>query len=178
MIKVTERKFKEQNGLVVAYLFQHMFIVVREPEKIFGATDRGMPYKKVRLTTLVTPDIAVPTVIRGTQRSFWVEVTTGAITPPRFKFHAIGTDIAGNETDFTIPMMFVSIKEDDANRKAAAVEYNASGDATLLAARGAIVPGQKIVFAERNAAKPTDNTQLVTQAINFVMDSAGSAPQC
>jgi hypothetical protein len=176
LIKVTERKFNEQNGLVVAYLFQHMFIVVREPEKTFAATDRGMPYKKVQLTTVVTPDIADPTLIAGTQRSFWVEVTTSATTRARFKFHAIGTDIAGDETDFTIPMMFVSIKENDANRKAAAVEYNASGDATLLAARGAIVPGQKIVFAERNTAKPTDNTQLVTQAINFVMDSAGSAP--
>jgi len=154
-----------------------MFIVVREPEKLFTAVNRGMPYKKVRLTTLVTPDIADPVPpIAGTQRSFWVEVTTSATTRARFKFHAIGMDIAGNETDFTIPMMFVSIRENDANRKAAAVAYNASGTPDLLAARGAVVPGQKVVFAERNAAKPTDNTQLVTQAINFVMDSAGSAP--
>jgi hypothetical protein len=176
LIKVTERKFKEQNGLVVAYLFQHMFIVVREPIKTFAISNRGMPYKQVRLTTLVTPNIADPALITGTQRSFWVEVTTSATTRARFKFHALGTDVGGNETDFTIPMMFVSIKENDTNRKAAAVGYNASGTPDLLAARSAAVPGQKVVFAERNGANPTDNTQLVAEAINFVMDSAGSAP--
>lgn len=176
LIKVTERKFKEQNGVVIAYLFQHMFIVVREPIKTFAVSDRRMPFKQVRLTTLVTPDIALPSLIPGTQRSFWVEVTTGATTRARFKFHAIGTDVGGNQTDFTIPMMFVSIRENEANRKAAAVEYNASGTPDLLAARSAVVPGQKIVFAERNPANPTDNTQLVAEAVNFVMDNAGSAP--
>jgi hypothetical protein len=176
LIKVTERKFKEQNGIVVAYLFQHMFIVVREPLKTFADDDRRMPYKKVRLTTLVTPDIADPALIAGTQRSFWVEVTTGASSRARFKFHAIGTDIAGNETDFTIPMMFVSIREDATNRANAATAYNSTKTADDLAQRSALVPGQKIVFAERNPANPTDNTQLVTEAINFVMDTAGNGP--
>ncbi|QNI37036.1 hypothetical protein [Edaphobacter albus] len=176
LIKVTERKFKEQNGVVVAYLFQHMFIVVREPLKTFAFSDRGMPYKQVRLTTLVTPDIADPSLIAGTQRSFWVEVTTGASSRARFKFHAIGTDVAGNETDFTIPMMFVSIRENATNRANAATAYNSTKTANDLTQCSAIVPGQKIVFAERNAANPTDNTQLVTEAINFVMDTAGNAP--
>lgn len=174
LIKVTERKFAEANGQVVAYLFQHMFIVVREPLKIFDASDRGMPFKQVRVTTVVTPDIADPNIIPGTQRSFWVKV----LTPARalFRFHAVGTDVGGNETDFTIPMMFVSIREQPTNRTAAATEYSASGTAELLQARSAVVPGQKVVFAERNPAKPTDNTQLVAEAINFVMDAAGDAP--
>jgi hypothetical protein len=178
LIKVTERKFKEQNGLMIAYLFQHMFIVVREPVKLFAASDRGMPFKRVRLTTLVTPDIADPDKIRIplTKRSFWVEVKTSTATQERFKFHVVGTDVADNDIDFTIPMMFVSIAETDGTRKIAAQAYNASGNPALLAARSAVVPGQKVVFAERNAANPTDNTQLVTQAINFVMDNAGSAP--
>lgn len=177
LIKVTERKFKEQNGLVIAYLFQHMFIVVREPEKRFAVTDRGMPFKRVRLTTLVTPDIADPAVIAGTKRSFWVEVMTSATTRARFKFHAVGTDIAGNDVDFAIPMMFVSITENDQRRKVSAVEYNASGNAMQLTARSAIVPGQKLLFAERDPAAPNDNTQLVTQALNFVMDAGGDAPR-
>jgi hypothetical protein len=180
LIKVTERKFFEQNGVMIAYLFQHMFIVVREPVKVFAASDRGMPFKRVRLTTLVTPDIAdpdkIPSHIPSTKRSFWVEVMTSATTQERFKFHVVGTDVAGNDIDFTIPMMFASIAETDATRKIAAQAYNASNNATLLAARSAVVPGQKVVFAERNAGNPTDNTQLVTQAINFVMDNAGSAP--
>jgi hypothetical protein len=183
LIKVTERKFREQNGLVVAYLFQHMFIVVREPVKLFASTDRGMPFKRVRLTTLVTPDIAdpdqvtVPPIhIPSTKRSFWVNVKTSPTTQDRFKFHAVGTDVAGNDVDFTIPMMFVSLSETDVTRTIAAQAYNTSGSPDVLAARSAFVPGQKLVFAERNAANPTDNTQLVTEGLNFVMDNAGSAP--
>jgi hypothetical protein len=180
LIKVTERKFQEQNGLVVAYLFQHMFIVVREPEKKFALDDRGMPFKRVRLTTLVTPDIADPDphIIGGTQRSFWVAVRTADNPYVRFKFHAVGTDVTGANVDFTIPMMFVSKKdyEQKDGLESAAVEYNKSSDTNLLEARSALVPGQKLVFAMRNAAAPNDNTQLVTRALNFVMDPAGDAP--
>ena len=113
LIKVTERKFEEQGPIVGAYLRQRMFIVVRRPVKEFAEDDRAMPFKKVRLTTLVTPDIAYPEVIPGTERSFWVEVKTGpgAGDEARFMFHGVGTDIAGNEADFTIPMMFVSRRE-------------------------------------------------------------------
>lgn len=174
LIKVTERKFRESGGLIVAYLFQRMFIVVREPEKTFSASDRGMPFKKVRLTTVVTPNIAEPVALPGTQRSFWVEVNPG---PNRFKFHAVGTDVAGDQVDFTIPMMFVSLKDITENRAKAAEHYNVSTSATVLNARNANVPGQKIVFAERSAAQPGDNTQLVTRALNFVMDAAGNGPK-
>lgn len=176
LIKVTERKFKEQNGLVVAYLFQRMFIVVREPERRFPATDRGMPLKRVRLTTLVTPDIADPAVIAGSNRSFWVEIMTNATSRARFKFHAVGTDIAGNEVDFSLPLLFVSISETAASRQVAAETYNASGSADLLNARAAIVPGQKVMLAAVNPAQPNDNTFLVTNALNFVMNKAGTAP--
>lgn len=176
LIKVTERKFKEQNGLVVAWLFQRMFIVVREPVKQFAPSDRGMPFKRVQLTTLVTPDIADPAVISGTHRSFWVEVMTGAATQARFKFHAVGTDAGGNRVDFTIPMMFASIKEDSVTRPVVAQAYNASQTSALLAARSAVVPGQKVLFAERDAAARNDNTQLATRSLNFVLDAAAGAP--
>lgn len=176
LVKVTERKFKESNGIVVAYQMQRMFIVVREPEKFF--TNRGSPFRRVRLTTMVTPDIADPARISGTTRSFWVEVMTGATTRDKFRFHAIGTDAAGNAVDFTIPLMFVSISDlpdfAPAAAKKAALEYNAK---TNIAIRSAVVPGQKVVFAERDAVKPTDNTQLVTNYINFVVDVAGNPPE-
>jgi hypothetical protein len=175
LIKVTERKFKDVNNRVVAYLFQRMFIVVREPEKRFADSDRGNPFKRVQLTTLVTPDIALPSTIPGTLRSFWVEVMTSATSRARFDFHAVGTDVAGNRVDFTIPLLFVSKSEQTTQRKTAAQEYNRSGSQALRDKRSAQVPGQKLVFAERNAAAPSDNTELVTRALNFVMDTAGSA---
>jgi len=179
LVKVTERKFKEQNGLVVAHLFQRMFIVVREPQKTFATTDRGMPFKKIRLTTLVTPDIAKPAYVAPGTKSFWVEVMTSPnpADRARFKFHAVGTDVGGSDVDFTIPMMFVSISDTGDSRTKAIQSYNATSSKPLLDQRSAVVPGQKVLFAERNPAVPTDNTLLVTRALNFVMVNAGSAPR-
>jgi type VI protein secretion system component Hcp len=173
LIKVTERKFEEQGSIVGAYLRQRMFIVVREPVKEFGDDDRGMPFKKVRLTTLVTPDIAYPEVIAGTERSFWVEVKTGATTESRFMFHGVGTDVSGNEVDFTVPMMFVSRKETEDTLPLALDEYNLSTDAGTLAARELHVPGQQLAFAEPDPDPAKRNTQLVTEALNFVLHPNG-----
>lgn len=178
LIKVTERKFKETGGIVGAYQMQRMFIVVREPVKTFSDDDRGNPLKKVRLTTLVTPDIADPDLITDTNRSFWVEVMTSATDRDLFKFHAVSTDISGNEVDFTAPLMFVSISDvaDAGNLELVAKEYN---DKDNIQRRSVIVPGQKLVFAQQdgNPNGQNDNTRLVTQALNFVVDEFGNPPQ-
>jgi hypothetical protein len=65
LVKVTERKFEDEVNRVGAYLRQRMFIVVREHVKTYPVDDRGMPYKRVEITTTVTPDIALPQVIPG-----------------------------------------------------------------------------------------------------------------
>jgi hypothetical protein len=175
LIKITERKFRETGGIVGAYMIQRMFIVVREPERLFAVGDRGNPFKRVRLTTLVTPDIADPSVLAGTDRSFWVEVMTSDTTHDFFRFHAVGTDVGGNPVDFTVPLMFVSISDvAELNKlKAVALEYNAPVN---IDRRTLIVPGQKLLFAEQDAdpAKRNDNSQLVTQTLNFVVDAAGA----
>ncbi|HEY1408385.1 MAG TPA: hypothetical protein VF434_05550 [Promineifilum sp.] len=179
LVKITERKFKEfSSSKVVAYMIQRMFIVVREPEKAFA--DRGLPFKKVRLTTRVTPDIALPAVIAGTNRSFWVEVLTGPDTDNDrafFQFHGVGTDAGNFEIDFTIPMMFVSISDlpEASNMKLVANAYNAK---SYLETRQANIPGQKVMFAPQNGepGKATDNTQLVTETINFVVNADLSPP--
>lgn len=176
LVKVTERKFKTVGNLVGAYMIQRMFIVVREPEKAFN--DRGQPFRNVRLTTLVTPDIAEPQIIAGTNRSFWVEVLTGPTTRSLFRFHAVGTDVAGEEIDFTIPLMFVSISDlpVSANMTQVAKAYNAKDK---IEERQAVVPGQKVMFAAQNGDPDlaTNNTQLVTETLNFVVDPAGSPAQ-
>lgn len=188
LVKVTERKFTQLGSIVVAHLFQRMFIVVREPVKTFATSDRGMPFKSVRLTTLVTPDIAMPEYIDDPNtRSFWVDVMTSPnpTDRARFKFHAVGTDIgtasgtgaSGHAVDFTIPMMFVSIS-DTGNRRTMAIEtYNGSTSKTQLDARSAVVPGQHLLFAEPDSSTPADNTRLVTRALNFVMVDGGDAPR-
>jgi hypothetical protein len=158
LIKVTERKFRDTpDGGIGAYLIQHMFIVVRDPVRTFDDGVRGMPLKRIELTTRVTPDIANPNIpfdpvhhsgiIPGTKRSFWVEVMKDATTRDRFRFHAVGNDAATLPVDFTVPMMFVSISDvADANAmQKVAAEYNAVFNITL---RAAAVPGQKVTYAK------------------------------
>ena len=172
LVKVTERKFIDEGGIVVAYLMQRMFIVVREQVRTFD--DRAMPFKRVRLTTLVTPDIAKPAYIASTQRSFWVEVITADAGRRRFMFHAVGTDHGDANVDFTVPMIFESLSDDGST--AVVDEYNASPDAATLAKRDARVPGQKVMFAA--AVDPAKrNTELVTDSLNFVLDRSGGAPK-
>lgn len=181
LIKVTERKFEENGGIVGAYLMQRMFIVVRKPVMTFAGDDRGNPLKEVRLTTVVTPDIAVPEVITDTTRSFWVKVVKGPTLADTdfFRFHGIARDGLDpddrNVIDFTIPLMFVSIadiRNSGATAKAAS-EYNDRRNADF---RQAFVPGEKVAFAPRDPAKPTDTTQLVTRSVNFIVDPARVQP--
>jgi hypothetical protein len=189
LVKVTERKFRDENGVVVARMFQRMFIVVREPEKRFAATDRGIVFKKVRLTTLVTPDIAQPAYMLADahstsmnpthSRSFWVEVMTSPNPNDRarFKFHAVGTDDLDHDVDFTIPMMFVSISDTKDRRTTAIRSYNLSDTRERLDGRSASVPGQKLLFTKVPAGQATDNARLETRALNFVMADGGEAPR-
>ena len=74
LIKVTERKIRDVilpdgTSTPLAYLVQHMFIVVRQPLRDYTLPEihsklenggRGLPFHNIRLTTLVTPDIANP----------------------------------------------------------------------------------------------------------------------
>jgi type VI protein secretion system component Hcp len=179
LIKVTERKFKESEtgNTTGAYLMQRMFIVVREPEKTFGEDDRAMPYKHVRLTTLVTPDIAEPDYVVSDSRSFWVEVKTGPKPDPldraRFAFHGVGTDVDGKETDFTVPMMFVSLSAQGDVLDAVHDKYNEADNAGDLENRELRIPGQQLAFAKPDADPAKRNSVLVTESLNFVLDENG-----
>jgi hypothetical protein len=174
LIKVTERKFIEHDGFVEAHLVQRQFIVVREPEKRFPPSNRAVPLKRSLLTTLVTPNISEPEIIPGTHRSFWVKLGNSGTDADFFRFDGKGTDIKGEEMDFSKAMMFVSISdlEDSNSMKAVNAAFNAPDK---IAVRSLVIPGQKFTFAEPHPdpAQRNDNTQFVTQTINFVLDAAG-----
>jgi hypothetical protein len=172
LIKVTERKFKEVNGIPFAYLAQRMFIVVRKPLKDYMIADstqealpkdgRGMPLTQVRFTTLVTPDIDFPVPLTGTQYSFWIRVG-GA----DFPFHAVGRDRAKHNIDFTTALIFVP----NSDTKPAVIDqvrnlYNQNIN------RGAcLVPGQSVTYTERSGDS-SDNTTLTTQVLYFDTENA------
>jgi hypothetical protein len=171
LVKVTERRFEESpDGDPVAYLRQYMYIVIREPEKVYANeglanAGRGMPLRRVRLTTLVTPHIEFPYASPSaiTDRSFWVRVG-GA----DFMFHGFAEDVAGNRVDFAKAMIFVPNSE----TKFADIQTTATTTANRPRLR-ALVPGQKVAFAERDPDGGTDNTSFVTESIDF--DNEGSS---
>lgn len=189
LIKITERKIRDvpQGSMTpVACLVQRMFIVVRQPLRNYRSPEilpklqnggRGLPLRTIRLTTLVTPDIANPypngpcKVFPADPEifSFWVRLGAGAATTDDFKFHAIAEDIAGETIDFTCSLIFIPFGEDGSppapsNREKVFAAYDKSGEA-----RACIVSGQKMTYAPR-AGK--DNTTLTTQSLYFTSQPA------
>lgn len=172
LIKVTERRFETlpKSSAPVAFLRQYMYMVVREPLKNYAQEGlprdgRGMPLKQIRLTTLVTPKIDYPYAGAPaiTDRSFWIQVSG-----QDFRFHAVGTDIAGNPVDFTIPLIFVPNSEQ--NLAAVETAYNQPANSKR---RSALVPGQKVAFAVPGSGK--DNTSFATEALNFINEGSSKA---
>ncbi|HVS81799.1 MAG TPA: hypothetical protein VHE60_08690, partial [Pyrinomonadaceae bacterium] len=122
LVKITERKFHNHLPGNIAYLRQRMFIIVREPEKTYGNTglttpgpenhsyDRQMPFRRVRITTLVTPNLDKPEdsdykppfdTKETLQSLFWPRVAGND-----FQFHLVAEDFEGNKIEFTTPLLF------------------------------------------------------------------------
>ncbi len=67
LVQVTERKFQnvqegKASGQVGAFLRKRAFIIVKQPERDYrlpgsGAFDRHFPFTRVRIGSLVTPDL-------------------------------------------------------------------------------------------------------------------------
>jgi hypothetical protein len=178
LIKITERKFTDTplpggGSTPVAPLIQREYIVVREPEKQYRGqlsgpaervAGRKLPLTSVRLTTLVTPDLTQPLVpLPGTQFSFWVQVGTAA---QDFRFHAVGTDIGGNQVDFTCALIFASLVDTPDKLTFIQSAYRSSGER-----RAAALAQQKLTYAARDPAAATDNTTLVTSTLYFDTDA-------
>lgn len=178
LVKVTERRFEQSpsSGMPVAYLRQYMYVVVREPEKNYeqeGLADegRGMPFTRIRLTTLVTPHIDYPypdpsnptndpnkepyNPAAITDRSFWVMVDN-----QDFRFHAQAIDVVGNVIDFSKPLIFVPNSEE--NLSAVDTAFNEPSNRER---RAAAVPGQNVTFAPADPGN--QNTSFATEALNF-----------
>ena len=173
LIKVTERKFVPPDGATVtettAYLRQHMYIVVREPEKNYGAEPyqyarREMPFwQSVQIKTVVTPDINPPVMLPPNAKphsSFWVQV--GGVN---FNFHLTATDLAGKSIDFLAPLIFMTLDEQDL--PGVQSTYQASGTERLCA-----VKGLNIAYADPSVG----DTTLKTTALYFTSEIILNAP--
>lgn len=145
LIKITERKFQAiatgpQKGKVGAYLRQRMFVVVREPLKLFN--HRDFPFTGVRIKTVTTPNLNPPeqSSLLGTQDAFWMRVGSND-----FQFHLEGTDWDGNVAEYTTPLVFVraSTARTESDRFKIAVKYIGAAKERRIRP----LEGQKIAYA-------------------------------
>lgn len=168
LVKITERKFRKgQDGQQIAYLFQRMYIIVRQPEKTFPAPfqaydGRELPFRKVRITTLMTPPLEDPgasQMVGGAlQSAFWPRVQN-----QDFRFHCVATDWSGQRSEFTTPMAFVDAIYgfDVAKMKAVIGAYNQKSQ---VERRRPPLNGQKVAFA---APKSRGDTELEVDSLTF-----------
>lgn len=178
LVKVTERKIERKGSVFVAYLRQRYFIVVREPEQTYPAYGqdkdaRGMPFRKIALTTLITPTLDEPQGVLGAgfsaQAAFWPR--TGN---KDFLFHIKAEDWDGQEAEFTAPMIFVGAEDRVSYRHDTMLAIrNHYNQASNRERRERETFGQNVAFAESSAAKPGDTT-LETQAVTFQADLPAS----
>ncbi len=128
LIKVTERKFKNDDIGNTAYLRQRYYLVPRELVRTYPGEaqmygGRQFPFTQVRIKTLVTPNLDEPSkdgkggydqielqnarnlVGADPQALFWPFVGEKP-----FEFEFIATTLAGQEVEFSIPVIFISIE--------------------------------------------------------------------
>jgi hypothetical protein len=170
LIKVTERKFAAGPTGTTAYLFQRMFIVVREPEKQFRDDSRPlgdgrrldltMPFGTVRILTRVTPLLDPPTniITEPAEAGF---IFQPAVASSPFLFKILAVDLEENILEFSAPLVFMERdRNEDPLLEPALDAYNAS-DHVL---RELDLRGQRVAYAE---SKQPDDTILSTRSVIF-----------
>ncbi len=179
LIKVTERKFHTGRTGTIAYLRQRMFIVVREPEKTYPAfgqanDGRAIPFRRVRITSLVTPNLnppessAVPGTGASAQAAFWPRVGS-----EDFPFQIVAEDWDGQRSDFSVPLIFIGVENAPGKKFGFAFDEDTMGHVVTYyneqaeeSRRQSGMFGQKVAFADSSAQKPGD-TSLETQTVIF-----------
>jgi hypothetical protein len=159
LVKVTQRKVRQG----VAYLFQRMYVVVREPFHSYGNTkqtagsariDLAMPFSSVRILTPSTPDLEPPVDLLPGGHMF-----TPAVGGGPFRFRMLGIDLEGRSVEFDGPLVFA---EYDHNASSSSVDQTIGAFASV--APSFDLRGQKVAFA---ASSTADDTSLATQSMVF-----------
>jgi hypothetical protein len=179
LIKVTERKVdRGKDGRPPrpgnpAYLFQRMFILVREPTRIYRDSpdetlNRALPLTSLTFTTRVTPPLDLPTKLGDVP-------STGPVFLPMvggfpFAFKATAIDVVGNMVEFAVPAVFVAEADNGVN---AVIDALSVPERTFSATMG----GQRLAYAP---SATRDDTTLDTSGLVFTGVTAGflkSRPQ-
>ncbi len=170
LVKETERKFyKGRDGQNIAYLFQKMYILIRDPDRAFPAPfqqyeGREVPFKLVRLTTRKTQPLDRPEDTQvlpdSGQQAFWPKVGG-----KDFQFQAVAIDQSGQEVEFRMPMVFIenNYAFDRLKLNQVIGAYN-SKSSTPVAKRKPDLMGQSIAFAPE---KKKGDTSFETESLTW-----------
>ena len=185
---------------LTAILRQRMFLIVKEPVKLYkpeGRLNEGndWPIKKVRIKTLVTPNIDVPrdsgVIINTTnygQSAFWP-----AVGGELFKFHLIAEDVNGNNIEINMPLIFIDypavaqeaetskedtfrkkLKPTGPDKKAPFQDY--LDGLSIKERMRPYIYGQKVSLAQSNPNETS--TTFETSRIQFGYEFSGSLNPC
>ena len=173
LVKITERKFAAGPAGPVAYMFQRMFIIVREPVRKYpegpaefvdmnGETfNVGLsnPLGMVQILTTVTPPLDPPQSLPAVASGMFFQPRVG---DANFPFKIVATDVENNVLEFEAPLVFVERDHNivDGKLEAARNTYNTHA----LVDREFDLKGQKVAYAD--SVKP-DDTMLSTSSLTF-----------
>jgi hypothetical protein len=178
VVKITERRFfaapAGQPAGFIAYLFQRIFLIVREPVRSYEP--RSMPFRTVHIKTRITPNLADPAshelIVGKSQSAFWPYLDRPVGPDVPFLFDVAATDWKGKTVEFATPMAFVDLNLHDASPGAVITAYN---EALFLSLRRPALGGQRVTFAP--SVKDGD-TALETNTMTFGADPrTGDGPR-
>lgn len=177
LVKISERKFQHTSDKPAAdqsaYLRTRMFIMVRQPVKTHDRRD--FPFTRTEVKPLVTPSIADPEsaecMILPGQKAFWIRTGAGD-----FPFQLAGTDNAGQTSEWTMPLIYVSADAAAGEIKQVVNAYKAvalgppPGNTRCRRPLG----GQAIAYAP--PVQPGDTTLQTSELVFSAETVAGAEP--
>ena len=181
MVKITERRFEEIDGSPVALLRQFVYVVVREPVRLYPRAayphgGREMPLESIEVKTLVTPHLRLPSALpalvsgsdaRQADYSFWMlDNVTGLDVP----FELVGTDAGGRRVPFSMPLIFV--RRGESQMTLVGDQWRtATHPGGTAPRRRAVVNGATLDVAPGGPAG--DNSVITARALYFDVSSTG-----
>jgi hypothetical protein len=178
LVTITERKFVGTGGARSAVLEQRQFLRVIQPLVDHDATDaaptpsgppptggRQIPFRRVRLRTLVTPEVDRVALPGHSFSSTQVFFPVLAGTTEDVVFEATAIDRDGRSVDVSMPMAFVSgtLAENPDEIPQVRAAWNSYQHPTRRWAR---LNGQRVAYAPPLPARP-GATSVTTDRIRF-----------
>jgi hypothetical protein len=177
-VKISERKFNfNTGGQLGAYLRTRFFLVVRRPLKTYTSESAGplapgqqhkgraFPFRSVRFTTLVTPDLDTPSAYVPMDPADSEETWIAKVGVKPFLLHAVATDWGGLVSEFATGVVFVpgsvAFQPLQATVGNVITKWNSTPETGL---QDRTFDGQRVNFAE---IAPKADTSLPANVVTF-----------